>query len=305
MSAPEAAFIQAPFSRQPLSGSGPSLRFRSHASSFDSRPSVRRRTRSSPHWHCSTSNDPASFAELEGEIRAYLDACDDPGPNPLAYTALGAAGRTDLVSRIMEQGGYLEVSRRLGLAVDETTFILPPPVVNSGQWDFNADVDEASVVVGRDLEAKLSAAEEALNGSKDGAGAPSVAGNNRRALRAGVPTAQDLRAASERLVPPVTDEVVPDGERFVLSARMRAGIVILAAVTAAGFGRASTGLVGADAIETLRLVAEALGLAHVVVAVYAGGVLAAQYKRNRVLWSAKLLLSGPLGLPDLKSLGSL
>lgn len=275
------------------------------SSSFVARRPVRRRfTHPSP-WKCSAESDKAiSFAQLEAEIRRYLESCEDPGPNPLAYTNLGEAGRTDLISRIMEHGGYLQVSNRLGIPVDESNFIPPPTAPESNKSLFNSEDVKSSLVVGRDLEERLGTVEKVIEESK-------ISGNSlsssqqRRAIRAGVPSPQDLKRASDQLLPPVTDEPVPKGERFVLTASMRLGMLLLAAVTAVGFGRASSGVVGNDLIATCRLMAEALGISHLVVAIYAGGVLAAQYNRNRIIWSAKLLLSGPLGLQYLRALGPL
>lgn len=92
--------------------------------------------------------DAAEWSALESDLRAYLaspaalpppppNADDDGGsvplpaprpPMPLAYANLVAAGRYDLADRIGRAGGYVTVSRRLGLPID----VRPPPVGPTG-----------------------------------------------------------------------------------------------------------------------------------------------------------------------------
>lgn len=304
MSMTSGAFVQTPLTLQPLGGPQNARFCTARNSSFALKPTTLQRSRCPSRWRCTADNDKTiSFVALEAEIRQYLDGCEDPGPSPLAYTNLGEAGRTDLISRIMEHGGYLQVSRRLGVPVDESNFISPPSVPIPNTSLFNQEDGKPSLVMGRDLEARLGTVGQVIEDSKVSGNA--LSSSQRRALRAGVPSGQELRSASEQFIPPVTDEPLPKGERFSLTASMRLGMVLLAAVTAVGFGRASSGVVNEDTIATCRLMAEALAVAHLAVGIYAGGVLAARYNRSRLLWSAKVLLSGPLGLQHLRSLGSL
>lgn len=306
MYAGAAAFIKAPLTVQNFGGAQRGSFCGEPSSLFVLRQPSLCRGRCPPRWRCSAQSEKAiSFAELEAEIRKYLDSHEDPGPNPLAYTNLGEAGRTDLISRIMDHGGYLEVSRRLGIPVDESTFILPPPVRDPNKSLFRSEDDRASLLLGRDLESRFGAVEQGVDGSKASDNSLASSGGRRAASRQEVPTGEELRLANEKLAPSVVDKPVPEGERFTLTASMRLGMLVLAGVTAVGFGRASPGVVNQETITTCRVIAEALGVAHLLVGVYGGGVLAAQYSRNRFLWSAKVLLSGPIGLRYLRSLGSL
>lgn len=60
-------------------------------------------------------------AAFEAEVRAYVSTLDeqamhDPAaPSPLAYAELQRNGRVDLVEGCMEHGGYIQVSKRLGV----------------------------------------------------------------------------------------------------------------------------------------------------------------------------------------------
>lgn len=301
-----AGFIEAPLTVQNVGGAKCRSLSGGRASLFSLRQASLRRGRCPPRWRCNAQSEKAvSFAELEAEIREYLDSREDPGSNPLAYTNLGEAGRTDLISRIMEHGGYLEVSRRLEIPVDESDFIPPPPIRDLNKSLFRSEDDSPSLLLGRDLEARLGAVEQVIEDSKAAENSLASSEGRRRASRQEVPTGEELRLANEQLVPPVVDEPVPEGELFALTASMRLGMLVLAAVTAVGFGRASPGVISQETITTFRSMAGALGVAHLLVSVYAGGVLAAQYNRNRFLWSVKVLLSGPIGLKYLRSLGSL
>lgn len=246
----------------------------------------------------------ASFAALEADIREYLRNCQNPGGSPLAYVNLGKAGRTDLVSRIMEAGGYIEVSRRLNLPVDEKEFIPPPPSFSNALESTFTKVDPgASLAIGRDLEARMEAFGRQPQGSSRASRSSSAVKSRKQTDN--VPSAEQLQQQNERIIPPVVDDRIPEGERFVLTGSMRVGMLILSGLCSVGFGQSSPAVLSEDAIAVCQAMAGALACAHVVVALYAGLVLAPKLKRGPGLWFFKALLSGPLGLQYLRSLGPL
>ena len=75
----------------------------------------------------------ADFSDLEREVLSYLGTLnatqlnDESAPSPLAYVELQKAGRPDIVEACMEYGGYLAVSKRLGVRVRPSAPPAPPP----------------------------------------------------------------------------------------------------------------------------------------------------------------------------------
>lgn len=245
------------------------------------------------------------FAILEKDIREYLESCPEVDSSPLAYVNLGKAGRTDLISRIMSFGGYIHVSTRLDIPVDESQFIPPAPVFDPNQESVFEKFDTgASLSLGRDLEAKLESLDQLSRTSGDASNSRTMTAPEGKD-RDDVPSGEEIRRENERILPPVVDAVVPEGERVVLTAGMRFGMVLLAVLFAIGFGRSSSGVISEDAIVVCRAIASTLGVTHLFVAVYAGFWLAPRLKRNPTVWSLKVLLGGPLGFRYLRSLKSL
>eukprot|EP00177_Eucheuma_denticulatum_P003263 GFKZ01005898.1.p1 GENE.GFKZ01005898.1~~GFKZ01005898.1.p1 ORF type:complete len:316 (+),score=26.35 GFKZ01005898.1:124-1071(+) len=250
-------------------------------------------------------NGDSEFAKLEADIRDYLQTCPDFGQNPLTYMNLGKAGRVDLASRILENGGYIYVSKRLGIPVDETDFVPPPVITAPNSLELQTQDPGASLVIGRDLEARLASVEQVLKNTTEANGRLSSDRISRSRPNDDVPTAEELRLTNEKLNPPVQDIPVPEGERLTLSGQMRVGTLIWTTAIALGFGRTSPAVLPETIIQLCQSLAEALTVAHLVVAGYGAAVLASQMKRNRALWFFKLLLSGPIGLRDLRALGPL
>lgn len=106
-------------------------------------------------------------------------------------------------------------------------------------------------------------------------------------------------------MPPVVDQRVPEGERFVLPAGMRIGMLGWLVAISIGFGRTSQHLMPQTTITASQSVAGVLTVAHFVLGAYVGVVLAPQLRRNPALWFVKVLLAGPVGLRYLRALGSL
>ena len=244
----------------------------------------------------------SSFKSLESDIREYLDtySSDEPTTNPLAYINLSKAGRDDLIPRIMDAGGYIEVSQRLGVSVYESNFIKPPsvtqfpPLVSAQQ--------SSSLALGQNLEKKLETVEQAIQEGKDRS--LDLSATERRSSFREVPSADDLVRQNDAILPPPADEVVPEGERFTFTLPMRIGLLALVATASAGYGRSSHGVLDEDIVALCRNVVIGLGFAHLLLGIYAGLLLAPKQNRSAPLWFAKILLSGPVGVSYMRSLGT-
>jgi len=249
-------------------------------------------------------DDDSSFQTLANDVRLYLSSVEDPGEIPLAYVNLRKSGRLDLISRIMDAGGYIEVSRRLDLPVDESKFVASPPASTVfGKPLFDEKDENASLAIGRDLEARLEQIEDVDMSSVDVGGVGSRPQRTRASTT--VPSGEQLRWENENMTVPVVDEPIPEGELFALTTGMRLGFLALVALSAVGFGRTSVGLVAPEVVDACKGLACGLATAHVVLSVYAGSMVAPKLDRNALLWSLKVLLSGPIGLSTLRALPSL
>lgn len=244
-----------------------------------------------------------AFKALEADIRDYLETCPASETSPLAYITLRKAGRVDLISRIMDAGGYITVSEKLGVPVDESQFIPPPPTFSAAKL-LDADDDyNASLAIGRDLEARLGSIEEVIKNTTD-SGEPRRA-ESKASLFDDVPSGEELRRRNEAILPMVTDRPIPIGESFTLTPAVRIGILTLAGLSAIGFGKASQGNIADELVSTCRSLSQGLLIAHVFLGIYAGAVLAPQKRRNPSLWFAKVILGGPLGIRYLRGLDAL
>lgn len=204
------------------------------------------------------------------------------------------------MSRIMEQGGYIPVSKKLGIPVDDSAFraSASPPVPRP--VFANRDLS-ARVALGSALEDRLDTAADMPSSSVTvgGEGAQRFFSS----LSRPVPSGEQLAARNRNVAVPIVDAVVAEGELLSLSAGMRLSLIALAALWAIGFGHASTGVVGAQAVNISKGVASGLSVAHFALGVYAGALVAPKLRRSAPLWFVKVLLSGPVGLSALKALG--
>lgn len=254
-----------------------------------------------------SSEEDSEFSKLKADIQEYLQTFPQSDSNPLTYINLRKAGRTDLISRIMDNGGYIQVSRRLGIPVQESDFIPPPPVVKPAQLTLKNSLEEgAALAIGKDLEARLDSVEDVIkNMTQTGNNSLRLSAKSTSRPADNVPSAEQLLMDNEKFVPPIIDQPVAVGERFVLPASMRVGMLSWLIIISVGFGRTSQHLIPEGIVAACQSVAGALIVGHFVVGTYAGFVLAPQLKRNPVLWFFKVLLAGPIGVQYLRLLGSL
>jgi hypothetical protein len=80
-------------------------------------------------------DEPPIPASLVAKINEFLaKQRPEADTTPLSYVSLGNAGRIDLVEPIMNAGGYISVSKRLGIPVDES-YLEKPSEASSVTFD--------------------------------------------------------------------------------------------------------------------------------------------------------------------------
>ncbi|KAI0564787.1 hypothetical protein FGB62_23g232 [Gracilaria domingensis] len=255
-------------------------------------------------WMKTGNEDNETFRALELDIKTYLASLSEVMPNPLSYVNLRKAGRIDLVSRIVDAGGYIEVSKWLGVPVDETQFV-PPPEVSEGERfePFSKPDDQrASIAIGRSLEERMKSIDELAN--RDEPSKFVIQPPNLSRIEE-VPSAAELVEQNNRIAPRVVDEPSIEGENLSLTIPMRLGLLTLTIVTALGFGKTSSFVMSSDVISTSQSVAGGLTLAHSLLAFYCALVVAPRMNRSSILWFIKVLLGGPLAVVELRSLDGL
>lgn len=260
------------------------------------------------------------FNELATEIRAYLAQLDDSAlkdaeaPSPLSYTELNAAGRTDLVKGCMKHGGYVSVSRQLGVRVKPA----PPPSTKESQFATrpleNDEIAASLTLAGSAKEDKMVADLARLAARSQQSSTPSA-----EAGKAEVNSAAEKRlgspGGSTRLTPipsrsgqgssAVGSQSSEGGVwRFLrLDGTQRAGMATLVCMAAAGFGRTSVEVLDADLTTTLQLAFGAVALGHLVIGAYAlllASRATAPAGSSPPFWLVKCMLTGAGGLRELQ-----
>jgi hypothetical protein len=256
-------------------------------------------------------------AELEAHIRAYLseNSAAAAEPSPLAYLTLRNYGRTDLIEPIMNNGGYIAVSRALGIRVDNTYSTYRPPRRPEELPSMFSKADGAgTLALGAGLDQRLNVDVASIKPMPPLVPETATVSGNEAyvSVRSGelpyipepVPTAEEVAAIGRDIVI-VVDDVVEEGERLALTPLMRVGTLLLVVTAALGYGRASSGLLESGVLEALRAGSAALAVGHALLAVYAAAVVAPKFKRSAAVWGLKVLLSGPAGISSLKQYGPL
>ena len=256
----------------------------------------------------------ADFSDLEREVLSYLGTLnatqlnDESAPSPLAYVELQKAGRPDIVEACMEYGGYLAVSKRLGVRIRPSAPPAPPP---SGPVLAGDEPPELIVSL------SSSAREEKLSARVDGPSVSSQSAVQRK------PGASRPIADAVSPVAPVRTAPLPLGEvsqtptgagpgvgRLLrLDGRQRLGLGALSTLLALGYGRGSVDVLPDDAANALRLAAAAVLLGHVVMGAYAAALAAGGPARAEsgagpgapVFWFTKVALTGAGGLREARA----
>lgn len=256
---------------------------------------------------CATPSAPRVPPDLASSIAAYISENPKASaePSPLAYLTLAAYNRKDLIEPIMNAGGYIEVSLALSIPVDKaySTYRAPLKASEIPSY-FSPAVSSTSLAFGSSRESRASADISDL--PRAGPIAPTEVprrpGNNPGP--APVLSAAEVLSIGAGYVP-IVDDPVPEGERLALDTPMRFSIILLTAAAAAGYGRASDGVLAQSVIDALRAASSVGVIAHVVLATYAAGVLAPKLGRSRTVWGAKCLLGGVAGIKALRVFGAI
>lgn len=210
------------------------------------------------------------FGGFEVAVREYVatlsasELSDADAPSPLAYDELRRKGRVDLVEGCMRHGGYIKVSKQLGLPL---RLAAPPPAPPPSSFS-----EPEAPAVGL----KLSGAARESRLQEDiaaGVAAPSPQARPRRQPQPAVEL-EKLRPglvneAVAAAAPPTAQAREPqrEGARLRLEGPQRAALVALAWITALGYGHASSGLLDPSLLEPLRAAAPAALCACVLTAV--------------------------------------
>jgi hypothetical protein len=277
-------------------------------SALEWRPRVMPRARRSRKHLTAAANDVSEFADeppipanLEAKINEFL-AIQRPEAetSPLSYVSLGIAGRLDLVEPIMNAGGYISVSKRLGIPVDESYLESTPSEASSVKFDKGKD-ELGSLALGRGLEDRLSATAAA---ESSGASVSFMQSTSSREYKGPEPVLDSASiAAIGKDIVEIRDDPGPNGERMSLDNKMRVGTILMVACSALAYGHASTRIFELTSIQTAKILAGSLISLHVALAAFAAAIVAPSLSRDKALWGVKVLLSGPLGLLTLYNLG--
>ena len=218
----------------------------------------------------------------------------------MSYAALATAGRTDLVERVIEAGGYPAMLQALGVEPNPE-----PPLPTNEQIKsrrFASAEIEGRLALGVGRELRL---EQPIN-LNGGASAKQEIARRERASD-DVPTASELRSvnATELSDAEKKKKKSHNGEVFVLNGHERMGTLALVTLAAAGHGRASMEMFNENAVTVLGGAANALLLMHGILAIYASVIEARRFGRAPILWFFRVLLAGPAGFIELERLGEL
>jgi len=254
------------------------------------------------------------FDELAAEVKSYLASLDaamleDPkAPSPLAYIELQSAGRVDLVEGMMKHGGYLAVSRKLGVRLQDAP---PPsaPVANPWKQPEPEDVNVGAGVSlsGAAKEDKMAADLARLAAQKTSATAgPTVITTKAPAVARG----DQLAPLRKRATVDESDLYARDqsaAERspqpaLFLDGLQRAEMALLIGLFAVGFGRTSAQVLEPSLASAVQLAFGALAVGHLVIGGY-GGFLASQappeQRHSPAGWFVKCAVTGVAGLSEL------
>jgi hypothetical protein len=253
-------------------------------------------------------NKPAQFAtvdELEAELREYVKALspdalsDELLPPPLAYSELSRNGRDDLALAVMENGGYIQFSRRLGLR-----WLLPKgPVKEPAIEVNNFDPTEALRSGFLKLGNARTATEDILETKKLSEFERREANAERaRELKVGRGTLVSLIEPAQKPYVNLEDET-PARQLLIdlqMTVPQRASAVLLAWTLAAAYG--AHPMLTIDDATTLLALRAASGV-WVAVQLGLGGyaaLLAREQERNALVWFFKTTISGAIALDELR-----
>ncbi len=246
---------------------------------------------------------------LARELRTHLEqqqeqqqasrAEDEEPPTAaeiLSYASLAEAGRSDLVERVIDAGGYPAALQALGVEPKPEPPSKPASEQLAARRFTSAEIEgRLSLGAGRELRLE----QPVTVGVASNAKTP-----QRQPAADDVPTASELSATKASNSSTSATET-PPGEWFTLNGHERMGALALVILAAAGHGRSSMEMFNENAVTVLGGAANALFLMHGLLAVYASLIEARRFGRAPFLWFVKVLLAGPAAFVELERLGEL
>jgi len=233
--------------------------------------------------------------------REKLYPASSPAPeSPLSYAELRRLGFGDLVDPIMAAGGYLAISRELGISIERRR---PPP---SPAPVLAADEEiQGGLALGGALDDKLAQASSTRGRKSDPSASSSVEAPRVR----GMPEAPQVYTnVGKRARIAIGEEEAEEEEAiiqefFLLNLAQRGYSLLGASVLAIGWGHATIEAIAAGWMsQTAQEVASNLALVVVVsnVACMAFSIrLAMDKQRSVMIWFLKCFMSGPTALAEL------
>ncbi|KAG5182434.1 hypothetical protein JKP88DRAFT_348878 [Tribonema minus] len=246
----------------------------------------------------------------------------DGAPDPLEYSELRAYGYQYLVEPIMNAGGYIAVSNRLGVHVTpksrrrraafapgEEPKLLRPSDAKEGFLALGSALDErmeaaAAAAPQRAAERSARLFEKQALMDADERAARRDAAEAAPVYRRAAPEVVAARAAADAAADAADAAALPR-ERIGLSALQRAYVLATAVSAAVGFGRGTPAAVDVGLPEAAVQAAAAVGFA-LLLANAGSAVLSARMAsrggRGVVHWALKGALAGPVSVAELRGL---
>lgn len=242
------------------------------------------------------------FEALASEIQAYLSLETTPDEGPLSFDLLKRAGQTDIMNGIIKYGGSSTVAVRMGLSI--SLFVPPLELAQSKTFpDFIKPETKASIAIGTSLNDRLDSIVD-IDTSKSSIKSAQSQRTPLRKQQDNVPSAEELIEQNKAIVPPIVDDVIPEGETLALSPVMRLAVVAVFVFIAFGYGKASSQVFEVQTIELFKGVGNGLIILNSMFAVY-GSIAARKKGRDPIIWFVKPFLAGIFALKSLQSLDSL
>lgn len=242
------------------------------------------------------------FETLAYEIQTYLSLDTTPDEGPLSFDALKRAGQTDIMNGIIKFGGSSTVAERMGLNI--SLFVPPLELAQSKAFpDFIKPETETSIAIGTNLNARLDSIAniDTTKPAVESTQSQRTLRKQQQQQRDNVPSAEELIEQNKAIVPPIVDDIIPEGETLALSPVMRLAVVAAFIFIAFGYGKASNQVFEPQAIELFKGVGNGLIILNSIFAVY-GSVAARNKGRDPIIWFVKTLLAGIFALKSLQSL---
>ncbi|KAJ8906889.1 hypothetical protein NDN08_003373 [Rhodosorus marinus] len=253
----------------------------------------------------------ADVTELMTELRSYIDAKErerqedvaeglagaeeEQEDSPIAYAVLAKSGRYDLLDGIMNFGGYVEISKKMGLEIGAEKPIRDPSARPVFKRNSPKDTDGFLTLGGAKAQ-KLTVeeVETAMNSGSERDALRKV--NRERVVTPPSPTPINIK--------PLIEKGGQDEEVIQLNTAERLTLIAFVILFSLAFGRLGQDFVEAGTRQILKYVIAVSVVLHLGEALYAKQ-LAEERNRNVFLWCSKVFVLGVGSLLRLKQLKKL